>query len=269
MKNLVIALAFLLGCTSASQPGEVQTNLSQGPAGPKGDKGDQGAQGLQGPQGVPGKQGVQGLKGDPGISGAQGPQGPQGVPGIQGPEGARGIQGFQGNPGIQGPKGDTGPAGQQGLQGVQGVAGSNVYVLDNNNQRLGHPVPWRNSSGVYEMAILMRTDNPAPEFPQHYIMSELPPADIYFVGQNCTGTPMAKPWMVAPLYSNFMYWIPGSAVLYLKIGSLSSSAGSIKNKTTGSCTNSVTAPQTFDQLEDSGARLQLENTKPWTITFQP
>lgn len=275
MKNLVIAIVFLFGCSQSSpQPGEVQ-DATQSQIGPKGDKGDTGAMGLPGSQGVAGPQGpkgdrgiqgIQGPKGDTGLIGASGPQGVQGMPGIQGLQGAQGIQGQQGPAGIQGPRGDTGA---QGQQGPQGLAGSNVYVLANGNQRLGHPVPWRNSSGAYEMAILMRTDNPAPEFPQMYVISEQPPADIYFVGQNCTGTPMAKPWTVAPLYGNFMYWIPGTPVLYLKIGSVSSSAGSIRNKTSGNCTNSVIAPQTFDQLEDSGARLQLENTKPWTITYQP
>lgn len=114
----------------------------------------------------------------------------------------------------------------------------------------------------------MNTDSPATTFPQGWVMPELSPADIYYVGQNCTGTPMAKPFTSMALFSNFLYWVPSHLVLYKKVGSMMSSAGSSRSKTTGSCTNALTSMQTFDQLEDSTFRMQFENTKPWTVAIQ-
>lgn len=267
MKTLMFLVVMIIGCDSR-YPGAMGESGIQGPIGP------QGMAGIQGPKGPPGVTGAMGLTGIQGPQGLQGIPGPQGLQGLQGSTGLQGSsgavgpigpQGPQGIPGQRGIDGQVGPAGAQGPQGIPGMAGGNVYVIDNNNQRLGHPVPWRNSVGQGETAVLMDTINPSPEFPQGYVMPERPSSDIFFVGQDCTGTPMVKPW--APLFENLLYWLPGTPITYLKVGSVHTAAGSIRSSG-ADCSNVIVQPQTFLKLEDSGFRIQLENTKPWTLVFE-
>lgn len=261
---VVLALSFF-GCSSPSSgegtgehihegvPGPVGPQGPAGVQGPKGDKGDQGLPGTQGPQGIQGPKGDSGLQGTPGV---QGPQGPVGAQGAIGPQGPQGIQGV------------PGPLGPRGAIGLQGLPGPSMRIMDNEAFFLGYPIPWRSSTGVSEMAVFIAAEHRDNTFPEAWIMPENPPADIHYVGMNCTGTPMSKPFTVAPLFDNFLYWVPNHQILYRKTGSLSSSVGSTRSRTTGACTNGVMATQIFDQLEDSSLRAQFENTKPWTLVLQ-
>lgn len=121
------------------------------------------------------------------------------------------------------------------------------------------------------MAILMHRDNAAASFPEGWVMTETPPATIYYSGGSCTGTPMVRPANVASygpvLYQNYLFWVPGFSIIYKKVGT-SVSSPALSHRSNGVCTNASTAQQTFEALTDSGFTLQLENTKPWTAVAQ-
>lgn len=271
MKNFIIALAFLFGCSQpASTPTTDGRDGQDGTVGPKGDKGDVGPVGPAGPAGVTGPQGPQGPRGFDGSPGSNGTNGTNGQPGIQGPigpVGPAGATGPQGVKGADGQPGATGPQGVPGPRGLQGAAGISLHVAQSNGTLIGFPVPWRSPTGVAEMAVFMHQDSPASDFPEGFIIPENPPSDIYFIGQNCTGTPLVKVPTVDWPFSNFMFWTPGNSTLYLRVGSVSSSAASVRSKSTGNCMNGSTAPQTWIELADSEDHFQMELTKPWALVY--
>lgn len=281
MKSIIVLIALAVsGCSwgQADDTTSVDGTVGpQGPQGEKGEKGDRGDTGPQGPQGIPGTStgivGPQGPQGPQGIQGPQGPKGDTGATGLQGPQGVPGMQGPQGIPGVNGTNGVNGAPGATGPQGPQGPAGTSsfsIHVLDKDGNELGLPIPWRGSNGVAETAILMHRDNPSATFPEGWVIPEVSPGTIYYSGGNCTGTPMAKTAVAASygpvLYTNYLYWVPGFAIMYKKVGSASSPALSLRNG--GICTNANTVQQTFDVLADSGFTLQIETTKPWTVVAQ-
>ena len=185
---------------------------------------------------------------------------------MTGPQGPQGFTGAKGDQGIQGP---AGPVGAVGPAGPAGAPGMSLRVLDRNGEQLGFPVPWRGNGAVSEMAILMHRDNPDAQFPQGWIMPETSPGTIYYSGSGCIGTalaPAAGQGYGPVLFDNFLYWVPGFQIIYKKTGTVAASASSYR--TNGICTNGFVSSRTWSVLEDSGFRLQLENTKPWTLVVE-
>lgn len=113
-----------------------------------------------------------------------------------------GAQGPQGLQGVQGNVGGTGPAGPQGPTGPQGPAGpsSGYRILDNNNVVLGNMVNInRNSVGFITSAgyyMVVRWDG------------TMQPAQVYYSGTGCTGTPLLNSGGSADIAtSRWLQWV--------------------------------------------------------------
>lgn len=113
-----------------------------------------------------------------------------------------GAQGPQGLQGVQGNVGGTGPAGPQGPTGPQGPAGpsSGYRILDNNNVVLGNMVSInRNSVGFITSAgyyMVVRWDG------------TMQPAQVYYSGTGCTGTPLLNSGGSADIAtSRWLQWV--------------------------------------------------------------
>ena len=200
------------------------------------------------------------------FGGPTGPVGPQGVSGATGPMGPSGPQG---NTGATGATGSTGPMGPQGPAGAMGAT---AVAVDVNGNQLGFIVPWRNQNAGMGVAILAHQDNPSATFPQDWIIPESPEVVIWFTGPSCTGTALVQPTTGFNnfLYSSssFLYNVHGNPVLYKAAGSVLSTATSSLTPSTGGCNTGGLPQQGFTKLVDSGYRMQIENTKPWTMAVQ-
>ncbi|HXP07870.1 MAG TPA: DNRLRE domain-containing protein [Acidobacteriaceae bacterium] len=210
-------------------PGPIGPVGIAGPVGPQGLTGATGPQGTTGPAGPTGATGAAGPTGATGPAGAIGPAGATGAAGPVGmvwkgawlstqsyavnnavsyngssyiaivastnvvptsttawnviaAEGAAGTNGASGAQGATGPAGPTGPTGPTGATGATGPAGSGAAMLkDKNGVSQGYLISYDNyfdftvehSGYIYQVGV----------------DGTFPPAQIYWTGSNCTGTP--------------------------------------------------------------------------------
>jgi len=274
----VILLVFVMACSSQGVNKDAGTEEATtgpiGPQGPKGDKGDPGATGPQGPAGVDGPTGATGATGPTGSAGATGSPGAQGLQGPQGSVGPMGPMGLMGLQGPVGPQGSTGAAGPQGIQGIQGPKGdpgsstaSGVYVLDIDGNDLGYVIPWNYQSNGPNpgVAIFAHAGTPSPTFPQDWIIPLDAPAIIEFAAQNCTGVAMVIG--TNNLFNNFLYWTTNSNVLWKRTGNTASFSSS-RRLPTGACSNSGLGNGQYQVVVDTGYRMNIQATLPWTMIHQ-
>lgn len=278
MLKLFIAMVVLVsvGCESenkAMQPCAETCVGEQGPQGPIGMTGIQGPQGERGPQGIQGQQGLQGVQGLTGTSGPQGQTGQQGPQGIQGPQGPQGPQGIQGATGSAGPQGQIGPQGPQGATGPQGPAGVSgaVKVLSSSGESIGFSVPWRTTTGGFDVALYAYQENPATDFPQGWIVPIEPFDFIHYTGPNCTGLALYKQdsGYSNLRYSNYLFHVKNFNVLYKKASNQQggTSSNSKRHPTSGSCMTGD-GGGSYVTLEDSGYRMQIASTLPWEMIYE-
>lgn len=278
MLKLFIALVVLVsvGCESenkATQPCAEMCIGEQGPQGPAGMMGTQGPQGERGFQGVQGQQGPQGVQGPAGVAGSQGQPGQQGPQGVQGPQGPQGIQGPSGSTGPQGQTGPQGPQGPQGATGPQGPAGMSgaVKILSSNGESIGFSIPWRTTTGGFDVALYAYQENPAVDFPQGWIVPIEPFDFIHYTGPNCTGLPLYKQdsGYSNLRYSNYLFHVKNFNVLYKKASNQQggTSSNSKRHPTSGNCMIGD-GGGSYVTLEDSGYRMQVASTLPWQMVYE-
>ncbi len=235
----------------------------QGPAGP------------QGPSGAAGPQGERGATGAVGPAGAQGPAGPVGAQGPTGPQGAQGVQGQvgpQGPVGAAGPQGAVGPTGATGQRGPVGPAGPAPILISAGGQELGYPVVARYEDndalvpGFYAHQVTMNS----PMFPQDYIVLSKPAPILYYVSNNCTGTPVMRAPSVNSLpytYDNILFWVPNDTTLWKKGGSDFNTRTFFSVRLAGVCSQQNNTFAGAIGLVSTGWYLNVQGTFPWTMTM--
>lgn len=262
--SIAVLMACVIGCGNDSNDSTDPEGVPgpQGPQGEQGEKGDKGDTGPTGPAGAAGPQGPQGPQG------LQGPQGPQGAPGVQGPQG---IQGPQGATGAQGPIGATGATGSQGPVGPAGaglmlVAGGSI-----SGRELGLPITARydvNDPMVPGFYGHQATQNTAGA-PRDFIVLSTPAPEIFYSGINCAGNGHVRSLNSVngpPTYSNVLFWVPASNVL-LKRGPELSGFNFASRRIGGVCTNGNGSMGDVQALVDSGFRMLVQDSFPWTMTM--
>lgn len=259
------ALATLLilaaGCGSAagSNPNQQMAatcrddgGTCEGAAGAQGPKGDVGP---AGPAGAAGAAGTPGAPGAPGSTGAQGPQGPQGPAGATGPQGQQGLQG---------------PAGPQGAAGNAGLNGKSAYVHGKylgSTTTIGVLVPLlTGSAGVY----ILPQNGQATTYPSGMIVTSQPVATLNFTGNSCNGTPYYTPTPNTPFptYNNQVVWVSALWPLYSLAQSETSYSFSSYLDSSGCHSLGAPGSTTGYAATDSGFRLDVPTTQPWTINVQ-
>lgn len=207
---------------------------------------------------------AEGANGTDGTDGAEGPQGPQGPEGPEGPQGPRGPQGAEGPEGPQGPQGERGPR------------GAAITLISSQGRTLGFPIRGsygtqspkvRLNAGDLSQGFLAHRENPAPEFPQGFIILRTPPR-LSWTGPDCTGTPLTR--RVEPgAYENVLFYnglIGGT--LYSRSGEYRDGAfiGSFSDNL-GSCHNyggKIHSGTRFEELKDSSFYFEVRPSLPWT-----
>jgi hypothetical protein len=138
-------------------------------------------------------------------------------------------------------------------------------------EELGFAIPWRGMTGGMDVALYAHQENPAPDFPQGWIIALEPFGFIHYSGPNCTGIPMyAQDTGYSNLrYSNYLFYVKGYSVLYKKAVNQTggNSSNSKRHPNTGNC-QTGDGGGNYIQLEDSGFRMQIQTTLPWQMIYE-
>jgi hypothetical protein len=110
----------------------------------------------------------------------------------------------------------------------------------------------------------------SPMFPEDFIVLSKPAPTMYYVSNNCTGTPVLRAPSISSLpytFDNVLYWVPNDTTLWKKTTGDNNTRTFFSVRLGGVCSAQMTTFAGTIGLTNSGFHLNVQNTFPWTMTM--
>lgn len=121
-------------------------------------------------------------------------------------------------------------------------------------------------TGFYAHQVTQNT----PNAPRDFIVLSEPAPEIFYGATGCSGNGFVRSAIGvngSPTFSNVLFWRPTSNVLLKRGTTVGGNANYSSRRLSGNCVNGVGTMQDRQDLVDSGFKLLVQESFPWTMTM--